>query len=155
MSLIRYRRNGGFPVTRHQAWPWRSMDLFADDFFERFFADAGLRADNAVICPAVDVTEEDGSYKLVAELPGVSAEDVSVEVHDGVLELKGERKAESEEEQGTAYVRERSFGSFRRSFRLPRTVDADGIEAALKDGVLTVTVPKAEQVQPRQIEVHA
>jgi len=128
--------------------------LFADDFFDRFLADIGAHEGKALLRPAVDVTEEEGSYTLVAELPGVAKDDVDIQVHGGVLTLSGERRDERDEEDDGARIRERSFGRFERAFRLPEHVDADGIEASLSDGVLTVTVPKAEAVQPRQIEVN-
>ena len=159
MSLIRYRYPVGLPARRGFGLMRRPdvfHGLFADDFFERFFADMGARPDNAVFRPAVDVTEEDGAYKVVAELPGVTGEDVNVEVHEGVLRLSAERKEEREEEDANhnVYLRERRSGSFERAFRLPEQVDADAIEASMKDGVLTVTVPKTEAEKPRQIEVN-
>ena len=156
MSLIRYH-HGGTPVTR-RVWlerPSRLPDLFADDFFERFFADAGVRGTNGMLARAVDLTEDDEAFLLTAELPGVDREAVSIEIHDGVLKLAGERASEDGDDGGSVRLRERRYGSFQRSFRLPDNVQADKIEAGMKDGVLTITVPKAEERKPRQIEVQA
>ncbi len=157
MSLIRYRYPAGRPVHRGFGLtrrPTLFSSLFDDDFFERFFADMGARPDDTVRRPAVDVTEEDGTYKVVAELPGMSGDDVEVEVHGGVLRLSADREEEREEGEDDVHLRERRFGRFERAFRLPEHVDAEAIEASMKDGVLTVTVPKAASEQPRQIEVN-
>ena len=103
--------------------------------------------------PRVDIAENEQAFILQAELPGMKREEISVSLEDGVLTLSGERKTENEKE-GPNYVhRERNTGSFKRTFRLGKEVKADKISAAYKDGVLTVTLPKAEEVKPRQIEV--
>ena len=92
--------------------------------------------------PAVDVAEKDDGYEITAELPGMGAENVEVTFADGVLTIKGEKKDEKEEKRKDYYVSERRFGSFERSFRLPDGIDADKIAASVKDGVLSVSVPK-------------
>jgi len=155
MSLIRYRRNPALPTTR-----WFSdlrRDPFHDEFFRRFFGDIGADDRTSVFLPPVDVTEEEGAYQVAAELPGMAREDVDVQVHDGVLTLKAERKQEQEREEGNVHISERRYGTFRRTFQLPETADPAAITAAMKDGVLTVTIPKleVEEEQPRQIEVQA
>ncbi len=155
MSLVRYRRNYGLPThpTRRQ---WVLRDPFGDEFFQRFFDDIGSRADRGVYHPAVDVSEEEEAYKVSAELPGVAHDDIHVEVLESVLTLKAERKDEREDgDDEKRVLSERAFGSFERRFRLPDTVDTDSIGAELRDGVLTLTVPKLKIVEekPRQIEV--
>lgn len=154
MSLIRYRRNPRFP-TRWFADLYR--DPFHDEFFRRFLGDLGADERGAVFAPAVDISEADGAYVVAAELPGHGRDDVDVQVHDGVLTLKAERRHEEEKEEGSVVVSERRFGTFQRSFRLPEDADAAGISATLKDGVLTITVPKVEVEEPEavQIEVQA
>jgi HSP20 family protein len=103
--------------------------------------------------PVVDITEDDKTYIIKAELPEVKKEDVQVRVENGVLTITGERKAEKEE-KGKKYHRiERSYGAFARSFTLPDNVDADRVSAAFKDGMLTVSVTKSEKTQPKHIEV--
>lgn len=103
--------------------------------------------------PVVDITEDDKSYTFKAELPDLKKEDVHVTVENGILTLRGERKAEKEE-KGRKYHRiERSYGSFLRSFTLPGDVDANKVNASYKEGLLTVTVAKSEAAKPRQIDV--
>ncbi|MCA3747885.1 MAG: Hsp20/alpha crystallin family protein [Rubrobacter sp.] len=104
--------------------------------------------------PAVDVFSRDGDLVIKAELPGVRREDVDITLQDGVLTISGERK-ETEEESGEGYlVRERFYGSFRRSFQLPEGVDESKIHARFEDGVLEVVVEGAAQkTQPRRIQI--
>lgn len=104
--------------------------------------------------PRVDVVRENGHYKVTAEFPGVDKDDIHVDVKDGYLTLRGEKKRErSEEKEGYNYS-ERFYGSFQRSFRLPQEAEVDAIEAKLENGVLTLTVPVVEP-KPTKIEVTA
>ncbi len=103
---------------------------------------------------AVDIREEDDAFYVDAEVPGLRAEDVNVDVEKNVLTLSGERKIEKEEVEGTYRRVERQYGSFTRSFTLPETVDADNISADLKDGVLALRLPKKEAPTPRNIAVN-
>jgi len=107
--------------------------------------------------PAVDVVESDKAYELTAELPGMDKKNIEVKVVDGGLIIKGEKQEEKEEKKKDYYLQERNFGSFERSFGLPEGVDADKIEASLKKGVLTVTLPKKPEAQKpaKKIEVKA
>jgi len=105
--------------------------------------------------PAVDIFEKDHDLVIRAELPGVNKDDIDVGIEDGVLTLRGERKREAEVEDGSAYRLERVYGAFTRSFTLPTTVDASKIEAAYKDGVLQVTVPKLEAAKPKKVQIKA
>ncbi|MGN6869458.1 MAG: Hsp20/alpha crystallin family protein [Solirubrobacteraceae bacterium] len=103
--------------------------------------------------PAMDVVETDEHFVLRADLPGMSENDVKIEVEDKVLTISGERKSEHEQ-RGTGYYRvERSFGSFSRSLTLPEGVDADAIQASFDSGVLEVKIPKPEQHKPRKVEI--
>jgi HSP20 family protein len=104
--------------------------------------------------PAVDIYEGETAVVLKAELPGIKKGDVSVEVKDNVLTIKGERKAESEIKEEMYYRRERTYGSFSRSFNLQYTVTPDKIKARFKDGVLEIEVPKPEEEKPKQINVN-
>jgi HSP20 family protein len=103
--------------------------------------------------PPVDITETEKAYRIDLEIPAVAAGDVNVSVKDGVLTVCGERKSESESEEGRRHRVERRWGKFSRSFRLPENVDEDAIEANSRDGVLYLTVAKKEKAQPRRIEV--
>jgi HSP20 family protein len=105
--------------------------------------------------PAVDVTEDAEKIVLQADLPGVDQQGLDIQIEQNVLTLKGERRlARASETAGELYRRyERTAGAFTRQFRLPPTVDAEKITAAMKDGVLTLTLPKKAEAQPRQIKV--
>ena len=114
----------------------------------------GQEAAKALLSPRIDIHEADDHIELSAELPGVEQDDVDVSVLEGVLTITGEKKSARETNEGARIV-ERSFGSFKRSFRLNDTVDVDNITASFKNGVLVLTLPKvAEQKpEPRKITV--
>jgi HSP20 family protein len=102
----------------------------------------------------MDVLTKDGDLVIRAELPGVKLEDVDITLHNGVLTISGEHKADQEEERGGYHVRERRYGSFRRSMTLPEGVDESKIHARFEDGVLEVTVENAAIEQaPKHIEI--
>jgi len=103
--------------------------------------------------PAVDVFEAKDAVKIVAELPGVKPEDVKLSLESNTLTIRGEKKQQAEERSERVHRYERSYGSFERAFVLPSTVDGEKISAEYRDGVLTVTVPKAERARPREIPV--
>lgn len=96
------------------------------------------------LSPASDAKLEDDHYRITVELPGVDEKDMDLTVHDGVLTVQGEKRTEREEKGDTWYFSERQYGSFSRSFRLPPDADEAGVTADLKDGVLIITVGKAE-----------
>ena len=105
--------------------------------------------------PATDLIESDTHYILRADLPGLSEDDVNVELDRNVLTVSGERKSEHED-RGKGYYRvERSYGSFRRSLRLPDGVDAEAIKATFDKGVLEISVPKPEQAKPHKVQITA
>ena len=103
--------------------------------------------------PAVDIKEEPDRFVVKADLPGVQSKDVDVSMENGMLSIKGERKAETQDERDGYKRVECCYGSFYRRFSLPTTANADKITAKLKDGVLEVVIPKKEGVQPRKISV--
>jgi len=103
--------------------------------------------------PAVDICEGDKEIILKAELPGIKKKDVHLELNDGVITLKGERKFEKEDKRDNYHRIERYYGNFHRSFTLPSTVDRDKIKATYKDGMLEVTLPKMEEAAPKSIPV--
>ncbi len=104
---------------------------------------------------AVDVRETSDAFEVTASVPGVAPEDVDITVLGDTLHIRGQRREEREEQEqgGRWLVRERRFGAFERAIALPAAVRADGAEARFKDGVLTITLPKAEEAKPRQIRV--
>jgi len=103
--------------------------------------------------PAVDIKEEANQFVILADVPGVDPKDIEITAENGVLTVRGERKAESSEEREGFRRVERIRGTFYRRFSLPDTADTDAIKARGKDGVLEITVPKHEKVQPRKITV--
>lgn len=108
----------------------------------------------AVWAPAVDVMSSDGDLVIKAELPGVKMEDVDITVQNGVLTISGEHKAEAEGERGGYHIRERRYGSFRRSMTLPEGTNEDQIKARFEDGVLEVLVEGAAAVrEPKRIQI--
>lgn len=99
------------------------------------------------VAPAVNIAETDKAYEITAELPGIDEKNVDVSVVNGGLMIKGEKREEKEEKNKGYHLQERSFGSFKRYFRVPEGVDADKIEATFKKGVLTVLLPKTAEAQ--------
>lgn len=104
--------------------------------------------------PVIDLYEDKDNFTLNAELPGMKKEDINISLGDGVLTIAGERKPDKKYETAEACRAERFFGKFHRSVALPKPVAADKVTAVYKDGILTVTLPKIEEVKPRQIEVN-
>jgi HSP20 family protein len=128
----------------------REFDRLFNDFFPTTTSEGQAKRSWV---PSVDLSETKDAYKVHLDVPGIAKEDLSINYHDGVLTVSGERKSE-EKTEDTNYVRlERSFGSFYRSFNLPSAVKADAIQANYKDGVLDIEVPKADEVKPLRIKV--
>jgi HSP20 family protein len=139
--------------------PMRNLASFQDEMnrmFQEFFrggtgeeAGWGLRT----WTPAVDIYDTDDALVLKAELPGVSKDDVSIEIHNNTLILRGERKHEAEVKEGDYYRAERAYGTFQRSFVLPTLVDQDQVQATYTDGVLELRLPKSEAAKPKRIAI--
>jgi HSP20 family protein len=103
--------------------------------------------------PDVDLTENKEAYTVRAELPGVVKEDVKVTLNEDVLTISGEKKFEKETKDENVHRSERAYGMFSRSFKLPAPIDGEKVHAEYRDGVLTLSVPKAESSKPREIEI--
>ena len=108
---------------------------------------------NGKVGLAVDVVENEDGYVVKASVPGINPDDVEITFEENVLTIKGEIADENTEEGENYHIRERRFGSFGRSVRFPVEVNADEVEAAYENGVLTLNVPKAEEVKPKRIEI--
>lgn len=102
---------------------------------------------------AIDVTENEDAYAIKASVPGLNVEDIDITLEDNVLTLKGELQKEETAEGEQYHIRERRYGSFSRRVRFPVAVNSDSVEATYENGILTLNVPKAEEVKPRKIEV--
>ena len=151
---------------------WRSLRTEMDQLFDRFVGGWGIplprrmfdvepsfRYESAFTMPtpAVDITEDDTAYKVMAELPGMNEKEIEVVVSGDMLTLKGEKRAEKEQKDKNLYLSERSYGSFQRSFYVPDGVDRDKIGADFSKGVLTITMPKTVKAveQKKTIQVKA
>lgn len=124
------------------------MDSFFNDFFESF-----PRGDIAY--PKVNVSENDKEVKVQAELPGMEPKDIDISFQNGTLLLKGEKRFEDEKREGNFHRMECSYGSVHRAIPLPAEIDADKIEAKFKNGVLNITMPKAETAKSKKIEIQS
>jgi HSP20 family protein len=108
---------------------------------------------NRTWMPPVDIQETTDAYRLVAELPGMTKEDITITLENNVLRLSGERKFEKDVKKESYQRVERTYGTFARAFTLPSQVNHDKVEAAFENGLLTIVVPKAEQAKPRKITI--
>ncbi len=129
----------------------RMNQLFDETFLPTRGSEAAPAA--AMWSPAVDIYESGDDIVVKAEIPGIDRDEVAVEIKDGILTLRGERKFEKEEKEENYHRIERSYGTFVRSFALPSSVDPEKIQAALKEGVLEVRIGKREQAKPRKVTV--
>ena len=152
MNLIRYQTP--------DAAPWPALDRWSDlrdelnSFFDMPFWSGFGRAGQLFTgwSPALDLYESSDHLVAVVELPGMRKEDIDISLHDGTLTISGERKRESTDGE-KAQRTERYVGTFRRSIALPTRVDASKVSATYQDGILKVTLPKAEEAKPKQIQV--
>lgn len=139
--------------------PFRDL-LTTQDRFNRLFNDhfanafGGDQLNAKGWTPAVDIYETDQNLVIKAELPGIDPKDLEVRVEDGTLYLKGERKYEREVKEESYHRVERSYGSFARTFSLPRTINTEDIKADYKDGILTLTMPKREEAKPKTVKIN-
>ena len=117
------------------------------------FLDETAEKGVSLLTPAIDVVDTPESIQVKVELPGVKKEDVEITFKDDVLTIKGEKKEEKEEKSENRYYVERSYGTFSRSITLPSSIKSDKVNASFKDGVLEVTLPKAEEEKVKKVEI--
>jgi HSP20 family protein len=135
-------------LRNHHYWdPFRAL--------AGWMADESLATSEPAFAPRFDVKEEKGEYVLSADLPGVKPEAVEIALEGDRLKVSGRRESSRKEESGQAYLSEICYGSFAREFSLPESVDSEHVQASLKDGVLTLHLPKKPESQPRKIAVKA
>jgi len=142
--------------------PGRDLDLLQSDvnrLFDAFFGTRGANRSSGGSAqrwvPPMDLTEEENEYVLRADLPGLSEDDIEIEVKDDVLTISGERRYEHENRHEGFYRVERSFGRFSRSLDLPSGIDAEALRADFDRGVLEVHIPKPEQGTPTRVPIGA
>jgi HSP20 family protein len=153
MSLIRYQTPNSMMVPSLDRWASLRNDL--DTLLELpFWAGSGRQTQLfSGWTPALDLYQNNDNIVAVVELPGMRKEDIEISLQDGTLIISGERKEETSQENGATRT-ERCTGKFRRSITLPTRVDANKVSATYKDGILTVTLPKAEEAKPKQIQIN-
>jgi len=145
MTLVPFRRNRGELARLH-------TDI--DDLFDGFFRGLDRPFFSYKGWPAIDVTDNDNAVVVKAEVPGCKVEDIDVSVYGNTLTISGEKKETKQEKEKGYYHQESTYGSFRRDINLPADVDPDKIEADYKDGVLSVTLPKAEKTKAVKVKVN-
>lgn len=127
---------------------WEPFNLLRE--FNTAFND---RVEDGVWSPKVNILENESGYSISAELPGVTKDDIDIDLNDNTLSIKGERKAETRDEK-ESYIRvESSYGKFERSFHVSEDIDRNSVNASFKDGVLRVDLKKKEEAKPKQIKV--
>jgi HSP20 family protein len=148
-SLMRWNPQRNIEVTD----PFRAFEDVFNDLWSGW--PFSFQSDTArpMLRPAMDVIENDDSITLRVDLPGLSVDDVNVELEDNMLTFSGEMGDTIEQETDRYHYRERYTGSFQRSLRLPNTIDPEKVEASFENGVLNITLPKLPQAQPKRIEV--
>jgi HSP20 family protein len=144
-SILSYGNN--YETVPALSWP-----------FGRFFEDALTRRNDdagRLLAPALDITEDEHSYTVSTELPGLKKEDVKIQFENGVLTISGEKRVEEETEgkDRSWHRMERRYGSFLRTVALPNTVAVDNADAKFEDGVLTIKLPKREDVKPKTLKI--
>jgi HSP20 family protein len=153
MDLIRYRAPELTPWSAADRWSNLRDEL--NSFFELPVWSSFARTGQLFTgwSPALDLYQSNDNVIAVVELPGMRKEDIEISLHDGTLTISGERKRENSSNGDKAERTERYVGTFRRSIALPTRVDAGKVSATYRDGILTVTLPKAEEAKPKQIQV--
>jgi HSP20 family protein len=153
MAMERWR-----PFGSVERWdPFRGLGDIQTEvnrLFDTWSGRQGATAGERMWLPAIDVHETKDEFVLALDIPGVSEKDVSISITGDLLTVKGERRFERENGEGNTYHRvERLYGKFERSVQLPTMVQTDKVKASYREGVLTVTLPKAEEVKPREIKI--
>jgi HSP20 family protein len=151
MKLMRYQRP--------QVFGWSPLDPLVNlrneinRLFQNPLTDFGAAEVFNTWAPALDLYEDKDNLVVTAELAGMKKDEIDISLHDGNLSISGERKVEKQYDEKETQRAERFFGRFQRTISLPKAVDANAVKAAYKDGVLTITLPKAPEAKPKQITV--
>jgi len=147
MSIMRWRPTRDLLNIREE------MNRLFDDFFTGW-PERRKGLTEGDWAPSVDIAETENDVLVTAELPGIKQEEVDITITDDVLTLKGEKKEEKEIKKENYHRIERSYGSFQRSINLPTGVQGDKAKASYKDGILRISIPKAEEAKPKQIKIN-
>lgn len=146
------------PIVRYDPWALlNQVQKEMNKMFESRFGELQTGDNSSVVTsswtPAVDIKEEEKRFVLYADLPGIDPKDIEITMEQGVLTIKGERPAPKDEDYASLKRVERAYGTFYRRFSLPDSANPEGIQASGKNGVLEISIPKHERVQPRKIAV--
>ncbi len=155
MALVRWQPRGAM-----SAWStFRELEEMRNEMSRMFGWPAGRGESESLFeslwSPAVDIVQEGDRYLVKADLPGMKKDEIEITLNGDTLTISGEKKGENETKDDGCCRSERYYGKFSRSLVLPSTVDANKIEAAYKDGVLSVTIPKSEEARPKQIKIQS
>lgn len=132
----------------------REFNKLFNTFGRRFLDTNGKEElENVVWMPLADIIEDKDNFVINMDIPGLKKDDVKISFSDGQLSVSGERKEEKESKDTTFHRVERTYGKFYRSFSLPQKIKSDQIEASFSDGQLFITIPKAEEAKPKQIDI--
>jgi HSP20 family protein len=144
MAILRWRPLGEVDSFK------REMDRMFDNFFG-----SGTETSESSLTwyPSVDIKETKDEFVMMAEVPGMSKDDIKINISENTLTIKGEKKEEKKEDDHNYHRVERRYGTFQRSFTLPTQIQGSKVKAAYKDGVLTITMPKKEEVKPKEIPI--
>ena len=141
------------PVNRRQRGELARLHGEMDDLFDSFFRGLDRPFFGYKAWPTIDIAEEDDAIVVKAEVPGCKAEDIDISVHGNMLTISGEKKLSEEKKEKGYYHVESTYGSFRRELSLPTDVDPAKIDAVCKDGILSITLPKAEKAKTVKVKV--
>ncbi|MEW5805068.1 MAG: Hsp20/alpha crystallin family protein [bacterium] len=136
-----------FPPLREQM---ERMSRMVDEFFGPM---EGMRS--AMWSPSLDITETEDKVTATVELPGIRPEDMDISISDNILTIRGEKREERKAEEGYAYCCERQYGEFRRSVELPSSVNSERVNATYRNGILTIEMPKSEEMKRKKISIRA
>jgi len=157
-TTVPVKRSAPVIVGMPDVWPSFRSEM--DQRFDRFTSGFGttpfplsFKSSFLLPSPAVDITEDEASFKLSAELPGMPEKDIQVSLTGTTLMIKGEKRQDREETKKDHHLTERSYGEFQRSFILPESIDEEKIAASFDNGVLTVTAAKKVHAAPKKIEI--
>jgi HSP20 family protein len=149
------KENGGKPVPAAPTREWDPFRVMRELMRWDPFSEMAPIASEAAFAPAFEVKETQDAFVFKADMPGIQEKDLEVKLTQNRLSISGKREQEKSEKGETFYTYERSYGSFARAFTLPEGVDGENIKAELKEGVLTLTLPKRPELQPKKIAVKA
>lgn len=151
--LVRWEPYGGLRRRGNVFNELIDMQQEMNRMFDEFFGERHTEIAEGNWMPSVDVSENETAFVVRAELPGMSQDDIELNLQDNVLTLKGEKKQEKQDDKGNYHRSECCYGGFSRSFSLPASVQSEGISAIFKEGVLEITLLKVEETRPKKIAI--